>query len=69
MRGGGAAGVATIGATGVEVAQDVLGETQRTILPLVPHLDILRWAFIAVALIGIAFAIHARIGDRKKGRC
>lgn len=39
MKGGGAAGVATLGAAGVEVAQGVLAETQTAILPLVPYLD------------------------------
>ena len=68
LKGGGAAGMATIGAAGVEVAQDVLAETQSAILPLVPYLDTLRWVFIAVALFGIAVAIHARIDDWKRGQ-
>jgi len=68
MKGSGAAGVATIGAAGVEVAQEVLAETQSAILPLVPYLDTLRWVLIAVALIGIAVAIHARVDDWKKGQ-
>ncbi|MDP3961711.1 MAG: D-Ala-D-Ala carboxypeptidase family metallohydrolase [Pseudorhodobacter sp.] len=68
LKGGGAAGLATVGAAGVEVAQEVLAETQSAILPLVPYLDTLRWVFIAVALIGIAVAIHARIDDWKRGR-
>jgi hypothetical protein len=68
LKGGGAAGIATVGAAAVEVAQDVLAETQSTILPLVPYLDTLRWVFIAVALIGIAVAIHARIDDWKRGQ-
>ena len=68
LKGGGAAGVATIGAAGVEVAQDILTETQSAILPLLPHLDTLRWVFIAVALIGIAIAIHARVDDWKRGQ-
>ncbi len=54
--------------SGIEVAQDVLAETQSAILPLVPYLDILRWVFIAVALIGIAVAIHARIDEWKRGQ-
>ena len=65
---GGAAGIATVGAASVEVAQEVLAETQSAILPLVPYLDTLRWVFIAVALIGIAIAIHARIDDWKRGQ-
>ncbi len=65
MKGGGAAGVATVGAAGVEVVQ---AETQTAILPLVPYLDTLRWVFIALALAGIAVAIWARLDDWKRGR-
>jgi len=36
-------------------------ESQSAILRLVPDLDNLRWVLIAVALIGIAVAIHTRI--------
>ena len=68
LRGGGAAGAATVGAAGVEVLQDVLAETQSAIQPLVPYLDTLRWVFIAVALGGIAVAIYARLDDWKRGR-
>ena len=68
MKGGGAAGVATLGAAGVEVAQSVLAETQSAILPLVPYLDALRWVFIAVALGGIAVTIYARLDDWRRGR-
>jgi hypothetical protein len=68
LKGGGAAGVATVGAAGVEVAQQVLTETQGAVLPLVPYLDTLRWLFIAVALGGIAVAIYARLDDWKRGR-
>jgi len=68
MKGGGAAGVATLGAAGVEVVQNVLAETQSAILPLVPYLDTLRWLFIAVALIGVSVSIYARWDDWRKGR-
>ena len=68
MKGSGAAGVATLGAAGVEVARDVLGETQSAVLPLVPYLDSLRWVFIAVALTGIAVTIYARLDDWKRGQ-
>lgn len=67
LRGTGAAGVATVGAAGVEVAQDVLAEAQGALLPLVPYLDTLRWLFIALALGGIAVAVWARVDDWKKG--
>jgi len=66
-KGGGAAGVATIGVAGVEVVQNVLADTQSAVLPLVPYLDTLRWVFIAMALAGIAVAIFARWDDRRKG--
>jgi len=68
MKGSGAAGVATIGAAGVEVAQNVLAETQSAVLPLVPYLDTLRWVFIAVAIVGVAITIYARIDDWKRGQ-
>ncbi|SDX23299.1 protein of unknown function [Paracoccus sanguinis] len=68
MKGGGAAGVATLGAAGVEVARDVLAETQTAILPLVSYLETLRWVFIAVALVGIVVTIYARLDDWKRGR-
>ncbi len=68
LKGSGAAGIATVGAAGVEVAQEVIAETQSAILPLVPYLDTLRWVFIALALVGIAIAIHARVDDWKRGQ-
>lgn len=68
LKGDGAAGVAAIGAAGVEVAQSILAETQSAILPLVPYLDTLRWEFIAVALGGIAVTVYARLDDWKRGR-
>jgi hypothetical protein len=68
MKGGGAAGFATLGAAGVEVAQQVLAETQSAVLPLVPYLDTLRWVFTAVALGGIAVTIYARLDDWRSGR-
>ena len=68
LKGSGAAGVATVGAAGVEVAQQVLAETQGAVLPLVPCLDTLWWLFIALALGGIAVAIYARLDDWKRGR-
>jgi zinc D-Ala-D-Ala carboxypeptidase len=68
LKGGGAAGVATVGAAGVEVAHEVLAQTQDAVLPLVPFLDALRWLFIAVALAGIAVAVYARLDDWKRGR-
>jgi hypothetical protein len=68
MKGGGAAGVATLGAAGVEVAQNVLAETQSAVLPLVPYLDTLRWVFIALALVGIAVTIYARLDDWRRGQ-
>jgi hypothetical protein len=68
MKGSGAAGVATLGAAGMEVAQNVVAETQSSILPLVPYLDTLRWVLIAVALAGIAVTIYARLDDWRRGQ-
>ena len=67
LKGAGAAGTATAGAAGVEAAQTALAETQEAVLPLMPHLDTLRWVFVALALAGIALAIWARIDDWRQG--
>jgi len=67
MKGGGAAGVATLGAAGVEVVQQAVTDTQSAIQPLIPYLDSLRWVFIAVALIGVGVTIYARWDDWKRG--
>ena len=68
MKGGGAAGVATLGAASVEVAQDILTHAQFAIQPLIPYLETLRWLFIAAALNGIGITIYARWDDWRKGR-
>ena len=68
MKGGGAAGVATIGAAGVEVVQQAVADTQSALQPLIPYLDTIRWLFIAVALIGVSVTIYARGDDWRKGR-
>lgn len=68
LRGAGAAGVATMGAAGVEVMQEVLAEAQGAILPLVPYLDTLRWVFIVLALAGVAVTLWARVDDWRRGR-
>lgn len=68
MKSGGAAGVATISAAGVEVVQQAVADTQSAIQPLIPWLDTLRWLFIAIALIGIGITIYARWDDWRKGR-
>jgi zinc D-Ala-D-Ala carboxypeptidase len=68
MKGGGAAGVATIGAAGVEVAQQAVADTQSAIQPLIPYLDTLRWLFIAAAMIGVGVTIYARWDDWRRGK-
>lgn len=67
LKGSGAAGVGTIGAAGVEVAQQALAEAQDVVQPL-PYLDALRWLFIALALAGIAVTVYARIDDWQRGQ-
>jgi len=68
MKGGGAAGVATIGAAGVEVVQQAVTDTQFALQPLIPYLDTIRWLFIAVALLGVSVTIYARWDDWRKGQ-
>jgi hypothetical protein len=50
------------------LAQEVLAEAKGAVLPLVSHLDTLRWVFIALALAGIGVAVWARVDDWRKGR-
>ena len=64
----GAAGLATVGAAGIEIAQDTLSDAQSAIQPLISYLDTLRWAFIALALAGIGLTVWARIDDWNRGR-
>lgn len=68
LKASGAAGVGTLGAAGVEIAQEALAEAQSAIQPLMPYLDSLRWLFITLALGGIAVTIYARLDDWKRGR-
>ena len=68
MKGSGAAGVATVGAAGVEVVREAAAEAQAALEPLILWLDALRWLFIAAALAGIAVTIYARWDDWKRGR-
>ena len=68
LKASGAAGIGTVGAAGVEVAQQALAEAQGAIIPLMPYLDSLRWLFVALALGGIAVTIYARLDDWKRGR-
>ncbi|MCB1468553.1 MAG: hypothetical protein KDK08_15735, partial [Rhizobiaceae bacterium] len=68
MKGSGAAGLATFGAAGIEIAQDTLNDAQAAIQPLIPYLDTLRWAFIALALAGIGVTVWARLDDWNRGR-
>ena len=68
MKGGGAAGLATIGAAGVEVVQQAVVDAQSAIQPLIPYLDTMRWLFIAAALIGVGVTIYARWDDWRKGK-
>jgi zinc D-Ala-D-Ala carboxypeptidase len=66
IQGAGTAGAATAGAAGIEVVQEAITEAQEAVLPLVSHLETLRWIFIALALLGIGVTIWARVDDWRK---
>lgn len=68
MQGAGAAGVATLGAGGVDALREALTEAQGAVQPLIPWLDTLRWLFLALALAGIAVTILARLDDWCRGQ-
>jgi lysozyme len=60
IKGTGLAGASTVGVVATEAAQEMA--------PLLPYADSLKWAFVALTLVGIGFAMYARIDDWKKGR-
>lgn len=65
LKGGGAAGAATVGAAGIEMAEGVASETRGTLEPIMPYLDMLCGVDAAL---GIAVTIYARFNDRSRGR-
>ena len=60
IQGTGAAGVGTIGTVATETAQEIF--------PLLPYADSLKYVFVALTLIGIGYAMYARIDDWNRGR-
>jgi len=68
MNCGVAACMAPLAAAGVDVAQNILPETQPLIPPLIQYFDMLRGVLIAVPLGGIAVTIYARLDDWKRRR-
>lgn len=43
-------------------------DASKQIEPLVVYSDILKWAFVALTLVGIVYALRARFSDAKPGR-
>lgn len=68
LAGAGAAGVAVAAAGAAELAQEAAGAATGSALPWLAHLDTARWLLMAVALIGIAAVVRARISDWQKMR-
>lgn len=60
IQGTGAAGVGTMGAMASEAAQEVF--------PLLPYVDSLKYVFVALTLLGIGYAMYARVDDWNRGR-
>lgn len=56
----------TVAATTGTAAQ-VIQETQAQLEPLVPYAEVIKWAFLLLALAGLAFTLYARWDDRRKG--
>lgn len=46
---------------------DVVTQTQDQVGPLVHYGEIFKWAFLALALVGIGVTVYARISDRQEG--
>lgn len=77
LQGGGAAGIGVGGAGAADALANappppdlsgVLAEAQEMVQPLVPYADAMKWAFLALALGGVAVTIYARFDDWKRGR-
>ncbi len=58
--------VATIG-VGLTTAQDIMSDVVGQIEPLLPYIDVLKYIFVALTLLGIGIAVWARIDDNRKG--
>ena len=60
IQGTSTAGVGTVGVVATEAAQEIS--------PLLPYADTLKWVFVVLTLVGIGFAMYARVDDWGKGR-
>lgn len=67
VRGGQAATAATVGLGALEAAKDALDPARDALQTLVPYLDVAKWLFLAVTLVGVGIMIWARIDDNRKG--
>ena len=60
IQGTSTAGIGTVGVVATEAAQEIS--------PLLPYADNLKWVFVVLTLVGIGFAMYARIDDWGRGR-
>ena len=60
IQGASVAGIGTLGS--------VVAEQAETLMPLTGMSDMVKWAFLALTLAGIALTIYARLDDWKDGR-
>lgn len=58
----------TAAASAVEVLMKDLQTAQTTLQPLVEMAPVLKWAFVAVVLAGVALTVWARVDDWRNGR-
>jgi len=58
----------TAAASAVEVLTKDLQTAQTTLQPLVEMAPVLKWAFVAVVLAGVALTVWARLDDWRNGR-
>lgn len=58
----------TAAASAVEVLTKDLQTAQTTLQPLVDMAPVLKWAFVAVVLAGVALTVWARLDDWRNGR-
>jgi len=67
VRGGQISAAGTAGAALSEVGSQVTDAAQ-SVQAIIPYLDIAKWVFLGLILVGVGITLYARWDDRRKGR-
>lgn len=67
IRGGQVSAAGTAGAALSELGSQVTGAAQN-VQAIIPYLDVAKWVFLGLILVGVGITLYARWDDRQKGR-